>query len=128
MILIRMKLKTALALLVTLLKALTVEAKQFSTQLPVFPTHPSARQRRRQLAQLLCKTSQQLSSKAMSIQSASRGMTFACPYIPDNYTIGEREVITVDFLVVNQHERFFCLNVVNKNVLELAIIVPKATV
>lgn len=60
----------------------------------------------------------------MSVQKASFSMEFKCPYIMYDYVVNGRKVVTVDFLVVNQHRRFFRLAINGGKVLELKIVVP----
>jgi hypothetical protein len=60
----------------------------------------------------------------MAVQKASFSMEFKCPYIMYDYVVNGRKVVTVDFLVVNQHRRFFRLSVNGGKVLELKIVVP----
>jgi hypothetical protein len=60
----------------------------------------------------------------MSVQKANFSMEFKCPFIMYDYVVNGRKVVTVDFLVVNQHRRFFRLAITGGKVLELKIVVP----
>jgi hypothetical protein len=51
-------------------------------------------------------------------------MDFKCPYIMYDYVDRGWKVVTVDFLVPNQHHRFFWLSINIKKTLGLKIVVP----
>ncbi len=61
----------------------------------------------------------------MSVSSTRYSMDFKCPYIMYDYTEDDRECVSVDFLVPNQHRRFFRIKVQpGGKALELEIVVP----
>ena len=61
----------------------------------------------------------------MTLQKGSYSMAIMCPYIMHDYVEQGRKLVSVDFLVPNQHRRFFRLSIVDNKILELKIIIPK---
>ena len=60
----------------------------------------------------------------MTVQSKPYDMSIRCPYIMCDYVEHSRDVVSVDFLVPNQHRRFFRLEIRDNKQLALVVVVP----
>ena len=60
----------------------------------------------------------------MTISKKPYSMDIQCPYIMCEYLDYGKTVATIDFLVPNQHRRFFSLEILDNKQLQLKITVP----
>eukprot|EP00957_Ditylum_brightwellii_P091281 6950963-Ditylum_brightwellii.AAC.1 len=60
----------------------------------------------------------------MSVQKKSYDTTIICPYIIYTYTDHRHNLVSVDFIVPNQHCCFFQFVVIDNKILEMKVIIP----
>ena len=88
---------------------------------------PKQKARAKKIAAIKEDSVEELSEQVskMTLQKGSYSMSITCPYIMYDYVDHGRKLVSVDFLVPNQHRRFFRLGIVDNKILELRIVIPK---